>query len=78
MTGGKLTLVDLGDRSLYIAVPRDCHQIVPNRAHRAAREPRAPPLFMSWMQRFKRVFRIDTEHSRGSVMGSFAHPIDRT
>ena len=76
--GGKRTLVDLGDRSLYIAVPRDCHHIVPSRAHRVAREPLAPPVPMSWMQRFNRVLRIDIEQLRGSVMGSFAHLVDCT
>ena len=76
--GGKRTLVDLGDRSLYIAVPRDCHHIVPNRAHRAAREPRSPTPSMSSTQRFNRVLRIDIEQLRGSVMGSFAHLVDRT
>ena len=39
------------------------HRIIPNPAHPSAREPhpsrRAP---MSWMQRLKRVFRIDIEH----------------
>ena len=39
------------------------HRIIPNPVHQSALEPHASrPASMSWMQRLKRVFRIDIEH----------------
>ena len=39
------------------------HRIIPNPVHQSAREPQpSRPAPMRWMQRLKRVFRIDIEH----------------